>query len=590
MTSTENHSDFAARQTKVLAVMDVVESVRLMEEDEDGFVRRWQALVAYVEQLLPACGGRLVKSLGDGLMLEFSDAAGCVNTAFAIQKFSADANAVAGAQQIQLRMGAHLAEFVADKHDIYGSGVNLTARIAALAGPGELVITAELRDRLTAGLDADVEDLGECHLKHVSEPISVYRVGPPGPASILTPVRTSDPELRPTIAVIPFEARSNEPSHFAIGDLVADGIIAQLSRTAALRVISRLSTTPFRGRPGSTRELENCLAAKFALSGSYFASGDRLIVMAELTNTGTQEVIWADRLAGSIGDLLEPQSELLNAVASAVHKALVDCEVKQSLVQPLPRLDSCSLLLSGISLMHRSSVRDFERSRLALDALVERHNKIATTRAWLAKWHILRIIRGLSDAPARDTQLALEQTRRALDMEPENALTLAVEGHAYCQLLGDFDRAKDRLERAIDANPSEPMGWLFKSVLSSMWGSSAESVVEAKYSCELSPLDPLKYYFDLFLAAALLANNDHEQAIVYAQRSLRNNRSHAPTLRMLLTAQVEAGLLDHARQTLDRLLNETPGLTISSYLAIGSAGSATRQRCAVALRALGVPE
>jgi len=181
-------------------------------------------------------------------------------------------------------------------------------------------------------------------------------------------------------------------------------------------------------------------------------------------------------------------------------------------------------------------------------------------------------------------------TRRALDTEPENALTLSVEGLAYSQGLGDFDLANTRLNGAISSNPNESMAWLFKSVLSSMWGSAPDSVNEALFASALSPLDPLKYFFELITASALLANDKHIQAIEHANRSILANRHHAPTYRMLLTAQVEIGLMDEAQKTLRALLNEQPGLTVSSYLSIGSTNSVTRKRCAEALRALGLPE
>ena len=580
------------RSTKVLLVMDVVESVRIMEQDQDGFVRRWQQLVEEAEQnVLPRHGGRIVKSLGDGLMLEFSSAQSCVKAAFDLHQFARQANAgVPPDHQMHLRMGGHLASFVTDQHDIYGTDVNLTSRVSTLAGPGEMVVSSELRDELAAGLDADVEDLGDCHLKHVEKPVRAYRVGPVGHAPVIPAPHTLPPDFRPTIAVIPFKARSNEPEHFVIGELIADGVIAQLSRSPDIRVISRLSTTAFRGRVGAMPDVESRLGASFVLSGSYIASGGKILIIAELADARTTQIVWAERVSGVTDDLLQAQSELLNSLATATARALIDAEIQQSLVQPMPRLDSSSLLLGGISMMHRSSVRDFDRSRQALDALIERHGRIATPRAWLAKWYIMRIIRGLSDSPQRDTQLALEQTKRALDSEPENALTLAVEGHALCQLLGKVEEANDRLTRAVRANPSEPMAWLFKSVASSMWGSATDSVNEAEYARALSPLDPLRYYFDLLTAAALLAAQSHSLAIEYATQSLKSNRHHSPTLRVLLTAQVETGLLSDAKSTMQSLLQEEPGLTVSAYLSMGGSNSVTRQRCATALRRLGLSE
>ncbi len=580
------------RSTKVLLVMDVVESVRIMEQDQDGFVRRWQQLVEEAEQnVLPLHGGRIVKSLGDGLMLEFSNAQSCVKAAFALHSFTRQANSgLRPEHQMHLRMGGHLASFVTDQHDIYGTDVNLTSRVSTLAGPGEMVVSSELRDELAVGLDADVEDLGDCHLKHVEKPVRAYRVGPVGHAPIIPAPHALPPDFRPTIAVIPFEARSNEPEHFVIGELIADGVIAQLSRSPDIRVISRLSTTAFRGRASVMQDVESRLGASFVLSGSYIASGGKILIIAELADARTTQIVWAERVSGDTDDLLQAQSELLNSLAASTSRALIDAEIQQSLVQPMPRLDSSSLLLGGISMMHRSSVRDFDRSRQALDALIERHGRIATPRAWLAKWYIMRIIRGLSDSPHRDTQLALEQTKKALDSEPENALTLAVEGYAHCQLLGNVEETNSRLARAIQANPNEPMAWLFKSVASSMWGSAPDSVNEAEYARALSPIDPLGYYFDLLTAAALLADNAHERAIDYAKRSLKLNRHHSPTLRVLLTAQTEVGLLAEAGDTLRALHKEEPHLTVSAYLSMGSSSSVTRQRCAAALRKLGLPE
>jgi TolB-like protein len=580
------------RNTKVLLVMDVVESVRIMEQDEHDFVRRWQQLVQQAEQqILPLHGGRIVKSLGDGLMLEFSSAQGCVNAAFALQHFSDQANdGQLPGSQMHLRMGAHMAEFVADKHDIYGTDVNLTARMATLAGPCELVISADLRDHLTAGLDADIEDLGECHLKHVKEPVRAYRVGQAGHAPVVAATSTAPQEFRPTIAVIPFEARSNEPEHFVIGELVADGIIAQLSRSPDLRVISRLSTTAFRGRSGAIAEVETHLAATFVLSGSYIASGSKILLMAELADTRNNQIVWAERVSGDTLDLLQAQSEILNSVATAAAKALIDSEVHQSLVQPLPRLDSCSLMLGGIAHMHRSSASDFDRSRQVLEALLERHNRAATPRAWLAKWYILRVVRGMSDSPAQDSRRAIEHTERALDVEPNSALALAIQGHALCQLTGDASGSLHKIEEAIRLNPNESLAWLYKSVWSSMWGSSASSVDEAIIASSLSPIDPMKYYYDMILAAGYSFNRDYEKAIAFARRSLKANKHHQPTLRALLLAQGESGQIADALQTLSQLLQETPNLTITRYLAMGGASSSARQRVAQVLRNLGIPE
>ena len=398
--------------------------------------------------------------------------------------------------------------------------------------------------------------------------------------------------LRSTVAVIPFEARSNEPEYFAVGELIADGVISQLGRTAELRVISRLSSAAFRGRATSIAEVAKTLGATYVLSGSYVASSGKLLIMAELADVKTSAVVWSERIAGDVGDLLREESELSHRIASAVHNAVMQSEVQSTLIKPLPTLESCSLLLGGIALTHRASTRDFDRAREALDALVERHPRAAQARAWLGKWYILRVVRGMSDAPDSDARRAIEQTERALDAEPECTLALAIQGHALCQLSRDVEGAARRIDEAIQLNPNESLGWLYKSVWSSMWGSTEASVQEAETATRLSPIDPMKYYYDMILAAGLSINGQHERAIALAKRSLKANRHHQPTMRVLLYAQGESGLKRMtARATLAMLLVGSAPADSCQLPWHGRCGERTRaSTLASVLRQLGVPE
>jgi class 3 adenylate cyclase len=199
------------RHTQVLLVMDVVESVRLMEQDQDNFVRRWQQLVQHVEQeILPRHGGHIIKSMGDGLMLAFASPLRCAQAAYALLNFCQQTHAYwPPAQQMHLRMGCHLASFVADRRDIYGTDVNLTARLCTLAGPGDIVVSADIRHRLVPGLDAEIEYLGERYLKHVRKPVHAYRIAPPGVDFALTNQPVAGSALRAAFAAIPMTAPQN---------------------------------------------------------------------------------------------------------------------------------------------------------------------------------------------------------------------------------------------------------------------------------------------------------------------------------------------------------------------------------------------
>jgi adenylate cyclase len=577
---------------KVVLVMDLVESVRLMAADEVGVVGRWQRFLQHARSVvLPARDGRLVKSLGDGILAEFERPNHAVLAALDLHRFFEPTNrSLPVDEQLHLRAGINATHIYVDANDVYGHGVNLAARVADLAAPGETVITASVHDQLVDGVDGDMEDMGESYLKHWPEPVRTWQVRPAsGHMPYTRPRQASGPvtDFRPTIAVIPFESRSQSPEQFVIGDLIADGVIAQLSRSQDLRVISRLSTAAFRGRHTSMSEIDAGLDANFVLSGSYFTLGDRVVIMAELTHTRRHELVWAERLSGDTADLLQDQSELLQQLSVACAHHLLDAEVKRTLTLALPRLDSSALMLGGITLMHRSTKRDLERSFVLLEAVVDRHKRVAAPWAWLAKWHIMQVVQGLADDPAKEFQRAIGIADRALDLEPNSSLAMAIKGHALCHLGKEVDVSRRLLQEATLSNPNDPMAWLYSSVWSSMWGTPEDSVNEAENALDLSPLDPQKYYFEMMLATSYLTCGKSDRAMELCRSSLRKNRYHLPTVRALVTAAFESGQIEEAREAFNTLLALQPDISIEKYLAAGGE-SQLRIRGAKAMAALGL--
>ena len=580
------------RSTKVLLVMDVVESVRLMEQDEDGFVRRWQQLVQHAEQILPLHGGRIVKSLGDGLMLEFASSQGCVKAAFALQHFSLQANTgMRSEHQMHLRMGGHLASFVTDQHDIYGTDVNLTARFCTLARPNEIVVSAELRDQLVPALDADVEDMGECYLKHVEKPLHAYRIAPPGKTPTFVSLPADDAELRPTIAVIPFTARTSGTDDAVLGEILAEEIIAGLSRTPDLNVISRLSTTGLRGRDSSLPVIRGHLNANYVLSGAYRVAGNHLVLVAELVETRTERVVWGASLKSGVQEVLHGEDQITTEVITQLGAVIARSEMQRASSRPLPNLESSTLLMGAISLMHRSTRSEFDRVREMLEYLIERHRRLPTPRAWLAKWHVLQVTRGLSPGGQDETKRALEQTQRALDVDPSCSLALAVEGFVHCHMLKDLDSAAERYNSALAANPNDSLAWLFTGVLHSFRGEGAQALASSEKALTLSPLDPMLYFYQSLAASAALSAGDYKRVIELATSSLKSNLSHTSTYRALAVAQALGGDVEGSRETIRGLLILEPSFTVAQFLQRSPSGDQPVGRLyADALRLAGVPE
>jgi adenylate cyclase len=584
-------SGLPMHEYKVVLVIDLVESVRLMASHEAAVVDQWRGFMAGAsEQTIPRHRGRLVKSLGDGLLAEFDQPADAVRADMAMHAHFVPVNRQLPTQeQLWLRAGINASHLYVSEHDVYGHGVNLAARVAGLADPGDTVVTAPVRDGIVDGVDGDVEDMGESYLKHWSEPVRTWRVRPVSTAKFSwRPERREAPatDFRPSIAVIPFDARTPSPESFVIGELIADGVITQLARSQNIRVISRMSTTAFRGRGATAGEIDAKLDAPFVLSGGYATMGDKVMITAELADTRRGEVVWAERLSGDTMDLMQLESELINALSTACAHALLNAEVQRSLVQPLPKLDSNALMLGGITLMHRSTPRDLQRSQQLLEAVAERHKRVAAPWAWLAKWHIMQVVQGRSPDPASEFRRAISIADRALDLEPSSALAMAIKGHALCHLGSDVDGSRRFLLEATQSNPNDPMAWLYNSVWSTMWGTAQESMDEANTALQLSPLDPQKYYFEMMLANSCLALGQLDQAIALCQSSLKKNRYHIPTIRALVIAQFENDQVEAARDSFDLLLKLQPDLTIEKYLAAGR-DSPLRQRGAKVLGALG---
>ena len=581
------------RYTKVILVLDVVESVRLMKKDERDFVQRWHYFVEHARKnVLPRHGGRMLKSLGDGLMLEFASAQGAIKSALALQAFcQADNEGQLPAKQMHLRVGAHLAEFVSDEHDIYGSDVNLTARIATLAGPGEIVISAQLRGQIAPGIDADVEDLGECHLKHVEEPIRAYRVGPLGLAPVISLGNDSTLNLRPTIAVIPFAMEGADASLAVLGEAVADEIITALSRSNELHVISRLSTTVFKGRTDAVDDIRVHLGAKYILSGLCRASGSQMSLFVELIDTKNGQVVWADRVKTNVVAIFNADDGLARGIVASVTSHVIKRELSRARSQSLPNLEGYTLLFGAIALMHRLSLTDFERARDMLEALIARAPRQSTPKAWMAKWHVMRVSQGWTDDPKRDGILALDFTKRALDEDPTSALALTIDGLVHTNLFKQLDVAQARYTEAVEQNPNEPLAWLLKGTLHAFMGDGAQAVNDTEMALSLSPLDPMRYYFDSLAATAAMSAGRYERAIELAKRSLRANKTHASTLRALAISQVQVSQIDEARATAALLMQVEPNLTVAKFIKYSPASAyALGALCAKALREAGVPE
>jgi adenylate cyclase len=583
------------RAPRAILVVDLVESVRQMEHDEAGVIERWRHFVHGLRsELVPVQGGRLVKSLGDGLLLDFDDVRQALACARAMQlRLQGINQAQPDAEPLMLRMGLHVAEVVVDELDIYGNAVNLASRLATLAGPHEAVASVEAVDQIVDGVDADLEDLGECFLKHLTHPVRAYRLRPPSrhgqaPHWVAdTPQDSAGPATIPRarLAVLPLQAPADA---LALATLVADEFATLLAAHATLEVISRMSTR-HAGFLAPEAVLHR-VAANYAVSGQCTTSDGRLRVTLELARVAGGQLVWSRSVGSTVSAVVADPAAVLADAAGAVMSAIEAHETGRARSMPLASLDSYSLFLGGLRLMHRLSRHDFMRSRAVFDALVQRHPRHPDGYAWLAKWHILQLHQGWSPDPARSASQARDLARRALDRDDLCAVAMVVS--AMVRTFNDrrLDEAEQLFEAALQVHPNEPLAWLLKGMVHAFRGEGGPAVAHTRQASALSPLDPMRYYFDSLAASAEASAGNFERAVELAQRSLQANAMHASTLRILTIAYAMLDRMEDARRVAQRLMALEPGFRVESFLARSpSSDYAIGRTFADALARAGVP-
>ncbi|GGX55349.1 hypothetical protein GCM10007385_24850 [Tateyamaria omphalii] len=460
----------------------------------------------------------------------------------------------------QARLGVALTSEMAD----------VASKLAHIAGSGQIFSTIGAWDVGNLGPNFDLEDHGELDMPVEGMTVRVVRIIRRRQRSMLG-YAAHKPDPRPTITILPPVARLEQPFGEVLGSIIADDLAATITASPEVNVTSRLSTANWRGNNGTLSNLSDLFGSDFVLSGHFFQVGEETKLSLEFAETRSDKVLWIETRTCPTQDILHGQSAL-DEIAAKVQNAVIRNEVRKLQFQPLETLENFTLLFSAIGLMHRLSVSDFFRARTLLSALNDRLSDQPVVLAWLSRWFILRVHQGWSDDPQKDAQSALDCTRRALDIEPENTLALSSEGHVLTNLFKRFDLAENRFEAALSVNPNDAISHLLRGTFYAFQGRGEQAERDASRALQLSPYDPHRFFYLAHAAGASLAADNNEHALELTEQSLRYNRSHAPTLRVKTVAQVRLGDVQSARETASELLRVQPTLRTNEWLANSPSG------------------
>ena len=567
------------------AALETPRTVVVAHAAQAPFRGSMRPTVERTEQLMKALvgpyGGRLSARQDNTYVLDFPDPRSAVEAAFSIQADAGKADE--GSSRPGLRMGAHASDQLGEG---WRSAKEVAGQLAAIADPGELVVSDQVRDILTDGFDALIVDAGTTGASS-APPVRAFRLAP----AVEHSLRPHENHIQPTIAIIPFELEGKQAKHLLVGEVLAEELIASLSAAKELAVVSRMTTRAFRGRVFSLQQLRGHINANYVLSGSYHIRGNNVELHVEFADAISETVLWHRELKAGLSEILSGASELVSELAAEVGASVLMRELDRARSRPLETLENYSLLMAAISLSHRASRNSFTQARSLLELLVDRLPSHPVPLAWLAKWHVFNVNQGWSENRSVDSQAALKWAARAIESDPACSIALTVDAWASLSLGRRFDVAEQRFEQAVDANPNDSIAWLLKGTMHAFRGEGGVAVAAAQRAIRLSPLDPRRSYYDSLAATAYLSAGDFERAITLAQRSLRVDRLHSSTLRALAIAQHLSGRTDDARQTVATLLQVDPTLTVSKYLSRHPAAEfSTGRLWAEALGQAGLPK
>jgi adenylate cyclase len=427
-----------SRKLAAILAADVAGYTRLMEADEEATLAAWWAARKdVIDPSVAEHGGRIVKHTGDGFLAEFATATQAVRCAVAMQTVlkarSADAP---GERRFDFRMGINLGEIVADAEDIYGDGVNIAARIEALAEPGGICVTRSVYEQVRKKLPLAVEDMGARAVKNLAEPVSTYRIVLDAGAGDRAGSKAQAPSAavlpsKPSIVVLPFDNMSNDAEQEYFSDGITEDIITELSKISGLFVIARHSAFTYKGKSVKLSQVGRELGVRYVLEGSVRKAQSRLRITAQLTDAITDHHVWADRYDRNLEDVFAVQDEVARSVATALAVALNPDEHERLGRAPTENIAAYDLYLRTRSAPWPPTRENILAARKAYERIAEIDPTFAGGHAGAALACGLSVIFGHSDQPAADAERAIRTAQKALAIDDRFALGHSALGLGY---------------------------------------------------------------------------------------------------------------------------------------------------------------
>jgi adenylate cyclase len=579
------------RRLAAILALDVVGYSRLMGADETGTLAR---LTAHRREVIdPAIGefgGRTVKLMGDGALVEFASVVDAVECAVAIQRAMGEANAGHGQDpRITLRIGIHLGDVIMEDEDIYGDGVNIAARIEGVAPPGGIAVSEDAWRQVQGKVAVEFTDVGPRRLKNIEHPVRVYHAD-------LAEDRTAQPATpalavpdKPSIAVLPFQNMSGDSEQEFFSDGMAEDIITALSKLRSFFVIARNSTFAYKGKSPDIRQVTQELGVRYVLEGSVRKAGDRVRITAQLIDGESGSHLWAERYDREVVDLFEVQDDITRNVVGAIEPQLYAAENLRIESRPPESLDAWGCVIRSLWHLGRFTKDDTDQACQLLRQAVALSPGYAKAHSALAFAESRRSFFGTDMETAVATAREIARTARELD--DDDPWSHFSSGYAEC-FTGRYDDAIAWYRRAIELNENFALAHGNMAAALAFGGQPDAAVEAVERSLRMSPRDPFNFAYLHFAGVAYFAAERYAEGAEKELQALQHRPNFTPALRTLAACHAALGQIDSARAAIAEVLRLAPESSIKkdAYGQVVYARAADRERFAAALREAGLPE
>ena len=555
------------RRLAAILAADVAGYSRLMAADEGRTLAQLKAdRREAVDPAIVDHRGRIVKLMGDGLLVEFASVVDAVECAAAMQRALAARNAALPAdRRMALRIGVHLGDVILEDGDIFGDGVNIAARLEGLAEPGGIALSGDVRNAIRGKVDLTFEDLGECHLKNIDVPVRVCRVpavafGVSAMGSAQQPPIAAGPASlpdRPSIAVLPFENMSGDPEQAYFSDGIAEDLITDLSKVSGLFVIARNSAFIYKGRAVDLREVSRELGVRYVVEGSVRKAGDRVRITAQLIDGATGGHLWAERYDRQWTDIFTVQDELIQQIVSALKVKLTADEGRRVGRRGTDDLDAYEAFLRGRELVQLRTREAIVQSRQFFEQAIDLDPGFAAAYAGLAFGYALDYVNGWTEMQALGTAFRLARQAVALDaVEPQAHYAMAM-AHLWRR---EHESAIQEATTTTQLDPNFAPGFSLLGLALHYAGRSEQALGMLERAMQLDPYYPDTYLH--FVAQSHFALAHYANAEAALKRRLVRNPDTDVSRVLLAACYGHLGRKDEARAAWDEALTVNPDYSL----------------------------